>query len=44
MITEIPDLCLELKTTGTAENDALHSFIDTISVDKPHAATIQIIS
>lgn len=42
-INEIPDQCYDLPTTGTAENEALHTFIESISVDKPYTATIQII-
>lgn len=42
-INEIADLCIELPSTGKPESEALHSFIDAISVDKPFAATIQII-
>lgn len=40
---EIEDICYELPNTGKLESEALHTFIETISVDKPFAATIQII-
>lgn len=42
-INEIPDVCYDLPTTGKPENEALHTFIDAISVDKPYAGVIQII-
>lgn len=42
-VSEIPDFCLGLPATGSAENNALHTFIDKITSDKPFCATIQII-
>jgi len=42
-INEIPDQCYDLPSTETPENEALHTFIESISVDKPYTATIQII-
>lgn len=42
-ISEMPDLCFDLPKTDKPESEALHSFIESISVDKPFAATIQII-
>lgn len=43
MINEIPDLCFDLQTIDSIENERLHAFIDELNVDKPFPATIQII-
>lgn len=43
MINEIPDVCFDLQTIDTVENERLHAFIDELNLDKPHAAIIQII-
>lgn len=42
-INEIPDLCYELPNTLTSDSENLHSFLESINVEKPYTPTIQII-
>lgn len=41
--SEIPDLCYDLPNTGTSDSENLHSFLESINVEKPYTPTIQII-